>query len=464
VLSAAREGIGRNPYGSAYLPLADPDRKYVCAYVLVPTQRAGPAPRMAPTFRRDHEEREIKMVVRFARGAWSLGVAVVLAISSCTGPSPEEISSATIEGDAALASRLDGAAQDALGHLPVAGFSVAVARGGEVVLAKGYGYADLAERVPASGNTIYRLGSIGKEFTAAAVLRLAEEGELSLEDSITEHLPNYPAPESRITVRHLLSHTSGLSEGAIGPVLAESGGVGSTRDEIVALFASQPLVFEPGTRWSYSNSGFMLAGLVIESVSGTSYADHMTDAVLRPLGLSDTSYCPDEPPANDRWGHGYDLQEGNWSRAVRLGRPPSFLDAAPINMDVVYSAGALCSTVNDLVRWPALLRSSFLDPASFREMSTPTVLTDGTEVPYGLGLQLREFGTHRALAHGGVINGFIGMLAEFTQDDVTVALLVNTHLPSEEQAGQLLTQILRAVFDEPESEWHEPLEPPVLGR
>jgi D-alanyl-D-alanine carboxypeptidase len=398
------------------------------------------------------------------RGAWRVGATLVLALSSCAGPRPEEISSATIEADAALASRLDGAALDALRQLPMAGFSIAVARGGEVVMAKGYGYADLARRVPASGNTIYRVGSIGKEFTAAAVLRLAEEGELSLEDSITEHLPDYPEPESRVTVRHLLSHTSGLSEGAIGPLLAETGGVGYTRDEIVARFASQPLVFEPGTRWSYSNSGYMLAGLVIESVSDASYADYMTDGVLRPLGLSDTSYCPDEPPANDRWAHGYDLREGNWSRAVRLGRPPSFIDPAPINMDVVYSAGALCSTVTDLVRWPALLRSSFLDRASFHEMSVPTVLTDGTEVPYGLGLQFREFGTHRALAHGGVINGFIGMLAEFTEDDLTVALLVNTRLPSEEQAGQLLTEILRAVFDEPESVWHEPLEPATPGR
>jgi CubicO group peptidase (beta-lactamase class C family) len=136
------------------------------------------------------------------------------------------------------------------------------------------------------------------------------------------------------------------------------------------------------------------------------------------------------------------------------------IDPAPINMEVVSSAGGLCSTVTDLARWPGLLRS-FLDPASFREMSEPTVLTDGTRVPYGLGLQIREFGSHPALSHGGVVNGFISMVADFPEDDMTVATLVNTRLLNLELGVQLANRVLGAVFDEPASRWSDPLETPV---
>jgi CubicO group peptidase (beta-lactamase class C family) len=357
---------------------------------------------------------------------------------------------------------MDAAAAGALREIRAAGFSIAVVRDGQPVLAKGYGYANLAERVPASANTIYRLASITKQFTAAAILHLAEEGELSLDDRISDYVPDYPAPGRRITIRSLLSHTSGLSDLAVVPILEESGGVGYSRDRIIDLVASQPLDFEPGTGHSYSNVGYMLAGEAIEQVTETTYADYLTNELLQPLGLDQTSFCPDEQPPADRWAHGYDLQHGNWPRALRLGRAPAFVDPAPINMEVVWSAGGLCSTVTDLARWPGLLRS-FLDPASYREMSEPTVLADGTKVPYGLGLQIREFGSHPALSHGGVVNGFISMVADFPEDGLTVALLVNSRLLNLELGVQLADRVLGAVFDEPASQWSDPLEAPVPG-
>jgi D-alanyl-D-alanine carboxypeptidase len=397
------------------------------------------------------------------RCGWQLSLILVLVLSGCTGPRANETSTTAVETDAALGARMDTAAAGALREIRAAGFSVAVVSHGRPVLAKGYGYADLAERVPASANTIYRLASITKEFTTAAILHLAEEGKLSLEDPISDYLPDYPNPGRRITIRNLLSHTSGLSDVVVVPILEEAGGVGYTRDQIIDLVASQPLDFEPGTGHSYSNVGFMLAGVVIERVTRTTYADYLTDEVLRPLGLDHTSFCPDEQPPADRWAHGYDLQHGNWPRALRLGRAPAFVDPAPINMDVVSSAGALCSTVTDLARWPGLLRS-FLDPASYREMSRPTVLADGTEVPYGLGLQVREFGSHPALSHGGVVTGFISMVADFPEDDRTVAMLVNSRLLNLELGVQLANRVLGAVFDEPRSEWSDPLEAPVPGR
>jgi D-alanyl-D-alanine carboxypeptidase len=396
------------------------------------------------------------------RCGWQFSLILVLVVSGCIGPRPSETSTTAVEADIALGDRMDAAAAAALREIRAAGFSIAVVRDGQLMLAKGYGYADLAERVPAAANTIYRLASITKQFTAAAILHLAEEGKLSLEDRISDYLPDYPALGRRITIRNLLSHTSGLSDVAVVPILEEAGGVGYTRDQIIELVASQPLDFEPGSGHSYSNVGFMLAGVVIEQVTGTPYADYVTSKVLRPLGLDQTSFCPDEHPRADRWAHGYDLQSGNWPRALRLGRAPAFVDPAPINMDVVSSAGGLCSTVMDLARWPGLLRS-FLDPASYREMSRPTVLADGTKVPYGLGLQIREFGSHPALSHGGVVTGFISVVADFPEDDLTVAMLVNGRLLNLELGVQLANRVLGAVFDEPGSLWSDPLEAPVPG-
>ncbi len=391
---------------------------------------------------------------------WQLSLIIALVLSGCAGPRPSEISTTAVETDSTLGARMDAAAAGALREIRAAGFSIAVVRDGQPVLAKGYGYANLPERVPASADTIYRLASVTKQFTAAAILHLAEEGRLSLDDRISDYLPDYPAPGRLITIRNLLSHTSGLSDVAVLPILEEAGGVGYTRDEIIDLVASQPLDFEPGTGHSYSNVGFILAGVVIEEVTGTTYATYVTNEVLRPLGLDQTSFCADEQPSADRWAHGYDLQYGNWPRALRLGRAPAFVDPDPINMEVVSSAGGLCSTVTDLARWPGLVRS-FLEPASYREMSRPTVLADGTEVPYGLGLQIREFGSHPAVSHGGMVTGFISVVADFPQDDVTVAMLVNTRLLNLELGVQLADRVLGAVFDEPASRWTDPLEAPV---
>lgn len=386
---------------------------------------------------------------------------LVLALSGCVEPGPSEKSTTAVETDIALGDRVDAAAAIALREIHAAGLSIAVVRHGQLVLAKGFGYADLSERVPVSADTVFRLASITKEFTAAALLHLQEEGELSLDDRMGDFLPNYPAAVRRITIRDLLSHTSGLSDAAVIPIF-EEGGVGYTRERIIDLVASQPLDFEPGTGHSYSNVGFIIAGMVIEEAAGTTYGDYVTDEILEPLGLEQTRFCPDEQPADARWAHGYDPQHGNWSRALRLGRAPALVDPAPINMELVSSAGGLCSTVTDLARWPGMLRS-FLHPAAYREMSRPTVLADGTTVPYGLGIQIREFGSHPAVSHGGVVAGFVSIVADFPEDDVTVAILVNTRLLNLELGVQLADRVLGAVFDEPGSRWRDPLDPPVPG-
>lgn len=157
------------------------------------------------------------------RRGWQFSLVLVLAVSGCVGPRPSETSTTAVEADPALGDRMDTAAAGALRAIHAAGFSVAIVRDGQPVLAKGYGYADLAERVPASANTIYRLASITKQFTAAAILHLVEEGKLSLDDRISDYLPDYPAIGRRITIRSLLSHTSGLSDVPVVPILEVPG-------------------------------------------------------------------------------------------------------------------------------------------------------------------------------------------------------------------------------------------------
>ena len=396
------------------------------------------------------------------RGGWQFSVILVLVLSGCAGPHPSEASTTAVEADTALGARMDAAAADALGEIPAAGFSVAVIRRGQPILAKGYGYADLAERVPAAADTIYRLASITKQFTAAAILHLAEEGKLSLDDRISDYLTDYPALAGRSRSATCCRtpracRTWRPNPSSKRPVAWDTPGIRSS-----TWSSSQPLEFEPGTGHFYSNVGYMIAGVVIERVAGTTYADYVTNEVLRPLGLDDTSFCPDEQPPADRWAHGYDFQHGSWPRALRLGRAPTFVDPAPINMEMVGSAGGLCSTVTDLARWPGLLRS-FLEPASYREMSESTVLTNGTKVPYGLGLQVRQFGSHPALSHGGVVNGFISVVADFPEDDLTMAMLVNTRLLNLESGFQLTNRVLGAAFDEPGSRWTDPLEATAPG-
>lgn len=381
---------------------------------------------------------------------------VVCLSLSLPGPVPSAALSAEDRArGGGLEGRVNAVAEQALDRLLLAGMSVAVMRGDRLELAKGYGFADLQKRIRARANTIYRTGSVGKQFTAATILRLAEEGKLSLEDPVGKHLPNLPRRLHRITVRQLLSHTAGLREINADARFARSQGVGMTFEEVLRLAARQPLEFEPGTGFSYSNSGYILAGGIIEAVTGRPAAGYMTDETLRPLGLRDTSDCFRRHTG--RWARGYDPQQpGGWGRIVRLGRFPVLSAPQPINLRAISAAGAFCSTPVDLIGWTSMLHhGDYLSAQSLRELGEPAVLPGGSRAPYGLGTQLRQFGEHRALGHTGIISGFNAVVAYFPDSDLAVAMMVNSLLP--EKDGILLWErVLGAVFDEVPAEWKEP--------
>jgi CubicO group peptidase (beta-lactamase class C family) len=295
-----------------------------------------------------------------------------------------------------------------------AGVSVAIARGDRVVYANGFGAATVAPRRPATERTVYRLGALTAQFTAAAVLRLADEGRLSLDDPLGRHLPSYPAPGRDVRLRHLLNHTSGIpSYTSLGPRWERSMARDLPPDSIVALFADAPLAFAPGAGYRYNNSGYFLLGLVVERASGERYAEHVERRIAEPLGLTSLHYCGTR---DDR-----DAADG-----YAVGRR-GFTAAAPVSMTQPFAAGALCASAVDLARWPALLASGrFLPPARYREMTAPDTLADGRLLDYGYGVGLREFAGRPVVEHGGGINGFAGYLAHFPADTVTIAVLANT--------------------------------------
>ena len=294
------------------------------------------------------------------------------------------------------------------------GAAVAVRHRGELAHVRGYGLANLEWGLPIEPDTVFRIGSITKQFTAAAILKLSKEGRLDVDDPIERHLEGYPVGQRRITVRHLLNHTSGIKSYTALPEFWRSL---STRElplaEMIDVFKDLPPDFEPGERFLYNNSGYVLLGAIIEAVSGKSYGDHLRETFFEPLGLSSTYYLHDRPVTPKR-AAGYE----------RLGRQIS--NATPLCMTWPHAAGALGSNVRDLLRWEAALRGGeVVSPASFAAMTTANRVNNGETFPYGFGLAVHEYRGQTVVGHGGGINGFLTNLVHWPDQDLTIVVLAN---------------------------------------
>ena len=222
------------------------------------------------------------------------------------------------------------------------GAAVAVRLGGEVVHSAGYGLANAEWGIPIDPETVFRIGSITKQFTAAAILRLAADGKLSIDDPLKRHLPDYPVGERRITLRHLLNHTSGIKSYTAMPVFAEILARDLPLAEIIARFKDAPADFAPGERYLYNNSGYLLLGAIVEAASGQSYEAHLAETFFKPLELTRTSYLHNDPIVTKR-ASGYSLG-------------PTLRNAPPISMTLPHAAGALGATAEDLLAWEQALR------------------------------------------------------------------------------------------------------------
>jgi CubicO group peptidase (beta-lactamase class C family) len=298
--------------------------------------------------------------------------------------------------------------------------SVLVARGDQVLLSKGYGSANLEWNIPNAPSTKFRLGSVTKQFTAASILLLEERGQLKVDDLVKIYLPDAPAAWDKITIYHLLTHTSGIPSFTGFPDYRASEPFPTTPEKLVARFRDKPLEFEPGTKWNYSNSGYILLGYLVERVSGEKYAEFVQKNIFRPLGMKDSGY-DSNPEVISHRAAGY----------VRGPKGP--LNAGYIDMTVPFSAGALYSTTEDLWRWErGLFGGKVLSSASLKKMTTPF------RSNYAFGLMVETKDGQRLVSHGGGIEGFTTYLGYYPDQQVAVIVLGNLNSEAPATLGALL--------------------------
>ena len=323
----------------------------------------------------------------------------------------DAVTSATAEQD--LASRIDASIAPYF-QADVPGATVIVVKDGKPVLRRAYGMADTAKGVKMRPEMALRLGSITKQFTATAILMLAEDGKLALDDDITKHLPDYPAKGKKITIEHLLTHTSGIPSYTSKPGYMLNMAQDISVARMIDTFKNDPLEFEPGSQYRYNNSGYFLLGAIIEKISGQSYASFLEQRLFKPLGMRDTYYegvkTSKAPVAA---GH---------SRAEQ-----GYGAAAPLSMTQPYAAGSLVSTVDDLARWDAAIAAGrLLKPSSWQRAFTSYRLSDGKTTGYGYGWEVGKVQGETAIGHGGGINGFSTHALRFPDQKVYVAVLTNS--------------------------------------
>jgi len=298
--------------------------------------------------------------------------------------------------------------------------SIAVVRGEDTLLVKAYGSADLELDVPTPADAVYEIGSVTKQFTAAAILLLQEEGVLSLEDDLTRWLPDYPTGGRSISIRRLMDHTSGIRGYTEMPSFGQLTTQELPRDSLVTLVAAEPFDFEPGEALIYNNSAYFLLGLIIEKATGGSYEDFVEQRVFAPAGMGDSRYCHKDE-LTPRRAKGY--------QPVADGlRPADYL-----NHLWPYAAGSLCSTARDLVRWNQALHGDgdgsgggLLAPESYRELITPGTLNDGMPLRYAKGVSVTDRDGEPRIAHGGGIFGYVSELRYLPREDLSIVVLINT--------------------------------------
>lgn len=306
--------------------------------------------------------------------------------------------------------------------------TVLVADDGHILVNEGFGLADVQTGMPNHPQTQFRLGSITKQFTAAAILKLQEQGLLDVQDPVAKYLPDYPRG-NEITIHHLLTHTAGIPNYERRPDLAEAVQTPIALDDLIASFANQPLQFQPGQRFQYSSSGYVVLTKIIELVSGQNYADYLNRQFFTPLQMSGTGYDFLSPQLSNP-ATGYQITPGG-------PRPAIVTDSSWPS-----GAGALYSTVEDLYRWDrALYGGAVLSDESRKAFFAPYVDT-GEGSHYGYGWEIGRTAGRSSVAHGGGIFGFAPFMARFPADDAVIIVLSNGIQMSPRVIAENLAQIL----------------------
>lgn len=315
--------------------------------------------------------------------------------------------------------------------------TVLVARDGKPVFREAFGLANRELNVPMTPESILRLGSITKQFTSASIMQLAEQGKLNIDDPVSKYYAAAPAAWSKITVRHLLTHRSGIpSYTGLAGFFEKQSMFPRTPEQIVELTRDMPLEFEPGAQHAYNNTGYVLLGYIIEKVSGQTYADYLQQHIFTPLGLKHTGYDDTRTLLSNR-AAGYGVEDGVWFNSDYL------------SMTLPHAAGSLYSNVDDLLLWEeALFSGKAVSPASFAQMITDS--GDG----YGFGLGVGDFQGHTSIRHSGGIPGFSTYMARFPDDGMTFIVLSNLQSG---QSNRIANELARLWLGLP-----TPPPPPVL--
>jgi D-alanyl-D-alanine carboxypeptidase len=304
----------------------------------------------------------------------------------------------------------------------IPGLALAVLKDGKTLKAQGYGLANIELNVPATKDTVFEIGSITKQFTATLILQFAEDSKLKLDDKIQRYLPNAPASWSRVTLRHLLNHTSGITNYNNLPGFEVSKKLNV--DSFMKQIAPYPLMFPPGQAWSYCNSAYNVLGYIIERVSGRSYWHALKTNIFDRCGMA-SCQSRDQSVVIPNRASGYEFEKGQW-----VNRDPDLTD--------VFAAGAIVSTVVDLAKWdPARL----LSQSSYEEICKPARLNNRNTVQYGLGMRLEDYKGRTNIGHGGSTSGFSASYQKFPDDKLTVIVLCNLG-----KRG-IATDVARAVAD-----------------
>ena len=318
----------------------------------------------------------------------------------------------------------------------VPGVAVAIVRKGQPVVAKGYGLANVEHNVPVTPDTIFQSGSVGKQFTAAAAMVLLEEGKLALADPLTKFFSDAPEHWKRITVRHLLTHTSGLPDYTAGTVDYRRD---YSEEDLLKFAYGLKLEFEPGARWNYSNTGYVVLGIVIHKAAGKFYGDVLKERVFAPIGMKTARIISEEDIVPHR-ADGYRLVRGELKHQQWV--------APRLNTT---ADGSLYLSLNDMLAWDAALRTQqVLGPESWKQIFAPVTLNSGKTYPYGFGWQVGDFAGRRAQRHGGAWQGFQTHIARFPDDDLTIVVLANLAQSSPERISDAIAAVMDPALTLPE--------------
>lgn len=312
----------------------------------------------------------------------------------------------------AAADKVDRYIQSEMAARRIPGLALLVVRDGQIVKAKGYGFANLEHTVPVKPETMFQSGSMGKQFTATAVMMLVEEGRIRLDDRITTYFPETPASWKDVTVRQLLSHTAGFTDYPRDFNFRED----CTEDQLLKKAMTIPLAFAPGEKWQYSNMGYVTLGILIGKVTGKFYGDVLQERIFRPLGMGATRVINEADIVPDR-AAGYRLVKGAVKNQEWVS--PTMNTTAD---------GSLYFNILDLAKWDAALYTEkLLRASSLQAMWTPVTLNNGkpNSAGYGFGWRTGEVGGHRVIEHGGAWQGFTSNISRYVDDRLTVVVLAN---------------------------------------